>query len=154
MSNPKIYVAGFLFNADKARVLLVRKTRPEWQVGLLNGIGGKIEDMGESAEEAMVREFKEEVGWDPKIGWDFFCVEEGPGYQVYFFRSTLVSPEIPWAAPSVNDVGEPLAWYDLPLKEPAVGNLNWLIPLALDPRHIKVSAGALVGPTIGDLKTW
>ena len=33
----------------------------EWQAGLLNGIGGKIED-GEAPIEALVREFAEETG--------------------------------------------------------------------------------------------
>lgn len=49
------YVLGFLFNENLTKVVLVRKKRPEWQCGLLNGVGGKIED-GEPPLDAMVRE--------------------------------------------------------------------------------------------------
>lgn len=56
------YVVGFAYT-DDGRCLLLRKNRPKWQEGLLNGIGGKIED-GESPEEAMGRESMEEVGLD------------------------------------------------------------------------------------------
>lgn len=41
--------------------MLIEKTKPDWQNGLVNGLGGSIED-GESIHEAMVREFKEECG--------------------------------------------------------------------------------------------
>lgn len=53
------YVAGFLH--DGARVILVRKRKPEWQAGKLNAVGGKIEP-GEKPRNAMSREFHEETG--------------------------------------------------------------------------------------------
>jgi 8-oxo-dGTP diphosphatase len=37
------YACGFLFSLDRTRVLLIRKRRPAWQAGRLNGVGGKIE---------------------------------------------------------------------------------------------------------------
>ena len=37
------YVVGFAFNKEKTKVLLIKKTKPDWQAGQLNGIGGKIE---------------------------------------------------------------------------------------------------------------
>lgn len=55
------YVLGFLFNPYTTRVTMIRKTRPEWQKGKLNGIGGKIKH-DESPMDAMVREFEEETG--------------------------------------------------------------------------------------------
>ena len=54
-------MVGFLFRNSGTEVALVRKLKPEWQRGLLNGIGGKIEP-GEDSREAMVREFEEETG--------------------------------------------------------------------------------------------
>ena len=54
------YVLGFAFD-DLGRVALIRKTRPDWQRGLLNGIGGKI-NPGEACRDAMMREFYEETG--------------------------------------------------------------------------------------------
>lgn len=56
------YVLGFMFNEAKTHVLLVKKNRPAWQAGLLNGIGSKIEP-GEQPLEAMEREFQEETGY-------------------------------------------------------------------------------------------
>lgn len=55
------YVVGYLFNQDLTQVLLIRKKRPEWQAGLLNGVGGKCE-LGEPAIISMDREFTEETG--------------------------------------------------------------------------------------------
>lgn len=55
------YVVAFVFNETLNRVWLIRKNKPEWQKGCLNGIGGKIEE-GETAEEAMHRELLEESG--------------------------------------------------------------------------------------------
>jgi 8-oxo-dGTP diphosphatase len=55
------YVLGFLFSPDLSRVVLIRKERPTWQAGKLNGVGGKV-DPGEDAHTAMVREFREETG--------------------------------------------------------------------------------------------
>lgn len=56
------YVLGFVFSPDLREVYLIRKNRPEWQRGLLNGIGGKIEQ-GETDAAAMHREAFEESGY-------------------------------------------------------------------------------------------
>lgn len=55
------YVVGIVYN--KENVLLISKKRPAWQVGMLNGIGGKIEP-GENPLQAMIRECKEECNLD------------------------------------------------------------------------------------------
>ena len=55
------FVLGFAFTENRSLVLLVSKLRPEWQKGLLNGIGGSIERK-ESPIEAMNRECMEEAG--------------------------------------------------------------------------------------------
>jgi 8-oxo-dGTP diphosphatase len=55
------YALGFLFDAAAEHVLLIRKRRPAWMSGLLNGIGGKLEP-GEIAAAAMEREMREEAG--------------------------------------------------------------------------------------------
>ena len=58
----KRYVLGFCFLPDWTCVL-IEKTKPDWQSGLVNGLGGSIEP-GETIHEAMVREFREECGVD------------------------------------------------------------------------------------------
>ncbi len=55
------FVVGFAFSKNTDAVLLVKKLRPKWQRGLLNGIGGKIEK-DENSPDAMNRECKEETG--------------------------------------------------------------------------------------------
>lgn len=52
------YCVGFAFYGTD--VILIRKAKPAFQKGLLNGVGGKIE-LGENAFIAMVREFYEET---------------------------------------------------------------------------------------------
>lgn len=58
--NMKDLVLGFRFDEAEQQVVLIRKNRPEWQRGKLNGVGGKVEH-GETDVEAMVREFEEEA---------------------------------------------------------------------------------------------
>jgi 8-oxo-dGTP diphosphatase len=55
------YVVGFAIDFEDDCVLLIKKNRPAWQAGKLNGIGGKIEG-NERPEDAMCREFLEETG--------------------------------------------------------------------------------------------
>lgn len=61
----KNYVLGFIFDQNLDKVLLIKKNRPDFQKGKLNGIGGSIE-LNETALEAMRRETKEECGLDIK----------------------------------------------------------------------------------------
>lgn len=57
------YVVGFVVDHDYHNVLLIQKNRPTWQAGLLNGIGGGVE-RGETSQQALIREIKEETGLD------------------------------------------------------------------------------------------
>lgn len=62
----KLYTCAFAFSRDGNHVLLIEKDKPEWQKGLLNGIGGKVEQ-GESIVDATLREFQEETGMSKDI---------------------------------------------------------------------------------------
>ena len=55
----KHYVLGFRYN--ESGILLIQKSKPDWQKGLWNGLGGSVES-GETSRMAMVREFAEESG--------------------------------------------------------------------------------------------
>lgn len=82
----KHYVLGFAFSGQ-SRVALILKSRPTWQAGLLNGIGGKIEG-DETPLEAMRREFREETGADvAEALWRHFGVLHGPGFVVWCFET-------------------------------------------------------------------
>jgi 8-oxo-dGTP diphosphatase len=89
----KAWVVGFLFDDDAEQVILVRKNRPEWQAGKLNGVGGKVE-LGERIYAAMEREFREETGVsfidkDRAIGipWQHFLSLTWEQGIVHFFRA-------------------------------------------------------------------
>lgn len=58
------YCLGFLFDDAGTRVVLIRKNKPKWQAGLLNGIGGKLGDtiLDEKPLLAMHRETGQEIG--------------------------------------------------------------------------------------------
>ena len=77
----KKYVCGLMFSSNKESVALIVKNKPDWQKGLLNGIGGKIEEfdsinaknLKERSLNAMCREFKEETGVETfPQNWNLF----------------------------------------------------------------------------------
>jgi len=123
------YTVGFLFSTDAdPRVVLIKKTHPDWQAGKLNGIGGKMA-MTESPLECMIREFKEEAGVEIKNWEHFATITDKINFEVYFFRAfhpmyllmecrTMTDEEI-WTS-CVSQ-----------LPHNVIENLKWLIPLAL-----------------------
>lgn len=137
MSNPleiRQWVVGFLMDEDAERVILVRKNRPEWQAGKLNGVGGKVEP-GENLFRAMEREFNEEAGVVvPARRWRQFAKltwEEGI---VHFFRQFVPMNVLDncWTRTDesievhrICTLGEPG-----PGRDCVVPNLLWLVPLA------------------------
>jgi 8-oxo-dGTP diphosphatase len=145
------YVCGFLFRGT--RVLLVEKRSPQWQAGLLNGIGGKVENF-ETFDAAMRREWMEEVG--RPIDWTLFATEhEGSTALVYFYKARLRVTD-DWEPPFKNDAGETLRWLDvgaLPYTR-VVGNLHWLVPLAMDPRGLMTVNVMSPLKLIRDNPTW
>ena len=74
------YVLGFALSGDGNAVLLIKKTKPSWQAGKLNGVGGKVEESDWSIESAMAREFEEETGIQTDPGrWSLFAQHCKPG---------------------------------------------------------------------------
>jgi 8-oxo-dGTP diphosphatase len=124
-------VVGFMF--AEGHVLLQCKKKPDWMRGLWNGIGGKV-DFAESARDAMVREGREETG-HTILGWEQFCIETGEGYNLHCYKRRLESMV---SVPPENDAGEPQCWVDLTQVGgfSVVGNLRWLLPLAMDWRRM------------------
>lgn len=129
------YVAGFMFDADFNYVALIRKNKPEWQRGKLNGIGGKIEE-GETALQAMVREFAEETATETACSqWERFCTlrsrdeSENP-WSVAFFACT---GDVNKLKTNESEPIEIIGLRDIhPTKGDMIENLPWLIPMAID----------------------
>lgn len=129
----KNYVVGFMFSEDREHVALIRKERPVWQKGLLNGIGGKVEE-GESSEAAMEREFKEETGyqadWSQWVAFATLYDKEPRSFSVECFATvgqvdeleTMEDEEI--VLFPVIDIHNNRSEF--------VFNVSWLIPAALE----------------------
>jgi len=125
-AGPQDYVVGFLFRNGGDEVALIRKSKPAWQKGLLNGVGGKIES-DELPITAMIREFEEEAG-AYILNWRNFAVMTlKDGGQIYFYSSHE-------EAEVESKTEESVEWYPVAhLRQyGTIQNLNWLVPLALD----------------------
>jgi len=129
-STAQRYVLGLLFNRDLSSVVLIEKRTPEWQAGLLNGVGGKVEP-GENERGAMVREFKEETGADTTpLQWLSFCEMSGDDFVVECFMS--VDETAHNKAISTEDELVTLMHVGLMHNFKCVPHLHWLIQMALD----------------------
>jgi 8-oxo-dGTP diphosphatase len=125
----KEYVVGFIFNEDVDEVLLIRKTHPEWQKGLLNGVGGKVED-GETPLVAMHREWEEEVGISA-FDWRLFLTLFFPHSVIHFYVATG-GVSIVLANPPTEERPEIFRLTDLLFSTDLVYNLRATLPLAMD----------------------
>lgn len=126
----KNYVVGFAFNADRSKVVLIRKNRPQWQAGKLNGPGGKFIE-GETPEQCMCREFIEETGVQTlESDWHYFTKIIGRDGDVYFFR--MFDDKVLKAVSHTDEEVVILdVKYDL-IAQHSLSNLVWLIGIALD----------------------
>lgn len=120
------YVAGLLYSDEGLEVTLILKTRPDWQAGLYNAVGGKVEP-GETPLMAMNREFIEEAGVD--IEWEPRIILEGPDYKVHFF-SCHSTDAMRHVRTCTDEIVEVVETYVLP--ENIVTNLWWIIPMMND----------------------
>ena len=121
------YVLGFLL--DPERVVLIRKTHPEWQRGRLNGIGGKIEE-GEDSFVAMEREFHEEAGaWIDH--WTCFGMLRNVqlGYEVELFFA-LVEDVRPLVSRQTDEIVTVKELAQLERDVSVIPNVRWMIEMA------------------------
>lgn len=138
------YVLGFVFDDTGDNVVLIRKTKPAWQAGKFNGVGGKIEE-GEGKKTAMVREFHEEAGvMTLPDNWTQFAVMGGPkgvkeegGWEVicfYTFNSFIVRKTESKTEEEVHSFPVFIASSEIP----TISNVPWLIAAA---RNHKQNSG-------------
>lgn len=120
------YVLALLFSADRRRVVLMEKTRPAWQAGRINALGGKVR-AGERVEEAARREVREEAGVDVAT-WEQVLVWRDAQYTMHVVRAF---DDAALGAVTAEDQRVFLAFVDA-LPPTVIDNLRWLVPLALD----------------------
>lgn len=104
----------------------MHRTRPAWQAGRVNALGGKLHD-GEAPPAAARREVREEAGVDV-AEWEEFLVWHDPHYRMHAVRAFDPAAERARTAEDqtvfLADVGQ--------LPAHVIDNLRWLVPLALD----------------------
>jgi 8-oxo-dGTP diphosphatase len=123
----KEYVAGFFFDDHAEKVALILKSKPEWQAGNFNAIGGKIEP-GETPLDAMIRECEEEAGVTAEWHYRFTYQMENE-FAVHFF--TTFSSEQMDLIQSMEE--EEISFFNpMALPTNVVYNLRWIIPMLLD----------------------
>jgi 8-oxo-dGTP diphosphatase len=125
----KKFCLGFAFDAAGKHVLLIRKNRPTWQRGSLNGVGGHVE-RNESFHAAMAREFREETGVETyESNWKHFATLSGPEFLMHVF--SIHTNEIHYAESKTDEIVVLHNVADLHRLH-VISNLTWLIPAALD----------------------
>jgi 8-oxo-dGTP diphosphatase len=127
------YVLGFRFRntyvpPDQGDVALILKSKPAWQAGKLNGIGGKVEPFDLSPIGAMTREFEEETGVHTLVAdWQSMGKLDHSGHTIHLFKSF-------GDCDLRKTTDEEPGWY--PVKHlgllPVMRNLRWMVPFALD----------------------
>jgi 8-oxo-dGTP diphosphatase len=133
------YVLGFAFCKDYSgfnRVLLIRKNKPEWQAGKLNGVGGKVEEtIDPTTYYAMTREFQEETGFFSKpAAWKRFAIMEFPEARVHCFTTVFIWEEFKKASSTTAELLEDYQFdekfLEKMLHRNALPNIAWLVPMA------------------------
>lgn len=124
-----------MFNGPLGEVALIRKNKPVWQAGKLNGIGGKIEG-DEAPIAAMIREFNEEGGMVTfDSDWKHYCVmsgvnDDGAAFEVYFFAA--IGP-VHLLVSTTDEKIEIVNTDEVdPLRHDMIENLCWLVAAAVD----------------------
>lgn len=132
------FVVGFAFDQYLDQLLLIRKRRPSWQAGRLNGIGGKIEpvalnvDVPESSLTAMRREFMEETGLllDADDFKKFGVLRGFDDEKIYLF--TAQTDAIHQATTVTDETVDLYSTHTVVTRGDILPNLRWLIPAARD----------------------
>lgn len=126
MAAKREFVLALLYTADQRRVVLMRRTRPAWQAGRVNGLGGALM-AGELPHDGARREVREECGVDV-AEWTEVLVWEDAEYRMHVMRAVS---ELARGARTLEDQEVFLADVDA-LPANVIDNLRWLVPLALD----------------------
>ncbi|MCK5607684.1 NUDIX domain-containing protein [Candidatus Pacearchaeota archaeon] len=123
-------VLGFLFSPDCKEVILIRKKRPKWQAGYLNGVGGRVE-VGETPLHAMRREFREETGIDIET-WQRAMQFTCKGGTVFVYKAITQENDTLWQAESRTDeTVDIFSVTDIHGKR-VLDNIRWMVPMLLD----------------------
>lgn len=85
------YVVGIV--TDGSKILLLRKNNPDWQKGLYNGVGGKV-DLDETPFEAIIRECQKEVGLEISNWSEIETIPLQSGVDLTYFFAVIEEEEL------------------------------------------------------------
>ena len=125
----KTYTLGFIYKREFSEVLLMHKNRPNWQVGKLNGVGGRINPNEESID-CIVREVQEETGVKTeKEDWTYFGEIRSSDWRVDLYALVYIGRGDDFS----TTTDEKVEWFRVDsLPDNILKNLRWMIPLAID----------------------
>ena len=78
---------------DNKEILLLRKNNPDWQKGLYNGIGGKVE-LNTTPLETIIKKCQEELGANISNWIELDSEISSSGIEIVYFLTTLNEGEI------------------------------------------------------------
>ena len=78
---------------DNKEILLLRKNNPDWQKGLYNGIGGKVE-LNTTPLETIIKKCQEELGVNISNWIELDSEISSSGIEIVYFLTTLNENEI------------------------------------------------------------
>lgn len=135
MSLP-LYVLGFVFDETKEHVLLIRKNRPDFQKGKLNGLGGAKEKEDADLLIAIKRETKEEANLEIENYEPYYVYgHDGDEFQMTVFRAFIPLAELKKFQTTTDEKLKLIKVKDL-LKYPLVNEVETLINTALKSEYI------------------
>lgn len=132
----KEYVLGFVFDKHH-NALFVRKTKPDWQAGRLNGVGGLIELCDTTPWHAMMRECYEETGMLIEADkWRFRITMQGDDWKVHVFTPDFKLDSLEELHGKKTDTDETLCvlpFFNVTYpNDDLIENVSWLVGLCYD----------------------
>ena len=128
----KQYTMGFIFSPDLKNVYLIRKTHPEWQAGLLNGVGGHKQET-EGFHACMMRKAYEEAGYTGDF--THYCTMGGTEWTCLVYYSVMHEGQRPPITREEEQIEEVALVSLIRMASQMISNLPWLILAAINHIH-------------------
>ena len=125
------YVLGFAFSPNLDRVCLIQKQKPEWQLGRLNGVGGKIEPTDDTPVHAMIREFKEETSVTIDNWKRVIEMGDNSAWSCIVYTTVITHAQFEYGLQTrEKEEIKRVSVNELP--QMTMDNLRWLIPMSIN----------------------
>ena len=98
---------------DNKEILLLKKNNPDWQKGLYNGIGGKVE-LNTTPLETIIRKSEEELGVNISNWRELDSEISSSGIEIVYFLTTLNEGEIKKLQSQIDERAELFSINNLP----------------------------------------